>query len=333
MRRFTGSTRLVLVIGWVVTFPLALPGSRSAATQGQAGAAAELRVTLLGTGNPRPSLERFGPSTLVEAGKLRILVDAGRGAATRLFQIGQGRALSGVNVVLFTHLHSDHVVGFPDVWLTGWIFGREAPLDVYGPPGTAAMVDHLRQAFDFDITTRRDRDEHYAPAGVVVNATDVAPGIVLERDGVKATAFLVDHGPVAPAYGYRIDYAGHSVVISGDTRPVDSLVEAASGTDVLIHEVLSPEAERRLSKIPDPERTARVIAHHATPEGAGGVFARVRPRLAVYTHIVPSPAGPADIVPATRKIYRGRLVVGYDLMLVTIGRDVTVGRRETLPDR
>ena len=102
---------------------------------------------------------------------------------------------------------------------------------------------------------------------------------------------------------------------------------------MLIHEVLSPEAEHRLSRLADSAQTARVVAHHSTPEGAGGVFARVQPRLAVYTHIVPSPAGEADLVPATRKVYRGRLAVGYDLMLVTIGSDVTVGRRETRPDR
>jgi len=156
---------------------------------------------------------------------------------------------------------------------------------------------------------------------------------VFDRAGVKVTAFAVDHGPVAPAYGYRVDYAGHSVVISGDTRPSDALVRAAARTDVLVHEVISPEVERRMSRIPDPEQTARVIAHHTTPEEAGRIFARVEPRLAVYSHIVPSPAKPEDLLPPTRKTYQGRVVVGFDLMLITIGEEVTVGRREVLPDR
>lgn len=296
-------------------------------------AAAEIRVTLLGTGNPRPSIDRFGPSTLVEAGKVRLLVDAGRGASIRLFQVGGNELLAGIDVVLFTHLHSDHVVGFPDLWLTGWIFGRQKPLAVYGPAGTTAMMDHLRQAFSFDITTRRDRDEHYAPAGIELNVAELSGGVALERDGVKVTAFPVDHGPVAPAFGYRIDYAGRSVVISGDTRASDSLVQAAKGTDVLIHEVLSPEVERRLSKVANPEETARIIAHHITPEDAGRVFARVGPKLAVYSHIVPSPTRPEDLIPPTRRTYRGRLEVGYDLMLITIGPDVVISRRPVLPER
>jgi ribonuclease Z len=298
-----------------------------------APAAGPFRVTLLGTGNPRPSIDRFGPATLVEAGSLRLLVDVGRGASIRLFQVGGAALVSGVDAVAFTHLHSDHVVGYPDLWLTGWVFGRRAPLAVYGPAGTAAMVGHLREAFDFDVTTRRDRDERLPGAGVEVRASDVEPGVVFERDGVKLTAFAVDHGPVAPAYGYRIDYGGRSVVISGDTRPSDALIRAAKGTDVLVHEVLSPEVERRLSRMADPGQTARVIAHHATPEEAGRVFAAVGPRLAVYTHIVPSPTRPEDLVPATRRTYAGPLVVGADLMVITIGDRIGVGRAEPRPDR
>ncbi len=292
-----------------------------------------LQVTLLGTGNPRPSIDRFGPSTLIEAGKLRLLVDAGRGASIRLFQIGGSELLSGIDAVFLTHLHSDHIVGLPDLWLTGWIFGREKPLAVYGPAGTSAMMEHLREAFSFDITTRRDLDEHYPAAGIMANVTEVNNGSVFERDGVKVTAFPVDHGPVAPAYGYRIDYDGHSVVLSGDTRASDSLVRAARGTDVLIHEVLSPEVERRLSKVSDPAKTEQIIAHHATPEEAGRVFARVGPKLAVYSHIVPSPAREDELIPTTRKTYAGRLEVGYDLMQLTIGADVTISRRPTIPER
>ncbi|HYK87150.1 MAG TPA: MBL fold metallo-hydrolase [Acidobacteriota bacterium] len=306
---------------------------RLRATENSSDVEPRFRVTLLGTGNPRPSIDRFGPCTLIEAGKVRLLVDSGRGASIRLFQIGSSDLLARIDAVLLTHLHSDHVVGLPDLWLTGWIFGRQAPLAVYGPAGTSAMMDHLRQAFSFDITTRRDLDERYAAGGIEVKVTEVSAGVVLERDGAKVTAFSVDHGPVAPAYGYRIDFAGHSVVVSGDTRPSDSLILAAKGTDVLIHEVLSPEVERRLSKVADPEETARIIAHHCTPEEAGRVFTRVGPKLAVYNHIVPSPAQPDDLIPPTRKTYQGRLAVGYDLMLLTIGADVEISRHPTISER
>lgn len=309
-------------------------------------------MTLLGTGNPRPAPERSGPASLVEAGELRILVDAGRGAATRLFEIGQGSLVSAIDVVLLTHLHSDHVVGYPDLWLTGWIFGRSRPLELLGPPGTAAMQEGLEKAYTFDIHMRRDVDEKLPAAGIEVKARDVTPGIVFERGpaagsadpigavlsssgdlshaaahpSVRITAFAVDHGPVAPAYGYRIDFAGRSVVFSGDTRPSESLVAEAKGADVLVHEVLAPEVERRLSQVQDPAVTERIIAHHTTPEQAGRIFAAVAPRLAVYSHIVPSPTRAEDLVPATRRTYKGRLAVGEDLMTITIGKTIEIGR-------
>jgi ribonuclease Z len=191
-------------------------------------------VTLLGTGNPRPTTERSGPASLVEAGETKILVDAGRGATTRLFEIGQGRLVPPIDVVLLTHLHSDHVVGYPDLWLTGWIFGRARPSSSVGPPGTVAMQEALAKAYAFDIHMRRDVDERIPGAGIEASARDVAPASSSSaaalggpaeassapaQPSLRITAFAVDHGPVVPAYGYRIDFAGRSVVFSGDTRP------------------------------------------------------------------------------------------------------------------
>jgi ribonuclease Z len=291
-----------------------------------------LRITLLGTGNPRPSAERFGPCILLETGERKILIDAGRGSAIRLFQLGQGRLLRETTTILLTHLHSDHTVGLPDLWLTGWIFGRESPLRVYGPAGTAAMMEHLKRAYEADVHARRDVDEHFSPAGIEIEAHDVAPGVVLDQDGLKITAFAVDHRPLTPAYGYRIDYRGRAVVFSGDTRASENLIEHARGADVLVHEVISPDLERQRAQV-DPERAARVIAHHTTPEEAGRIFAQVKPRLAVYSHIVPSPATARDLIPGTRKNYKGPLVVGHDLMTITIDSRISVTTRKPIPDR
>jgi len=299
--------------------PLASPG-------------ASITVTLLGTGNPRPSADRFGPSILVEAGQERLLVDAGRGSTIRLFEIGTAPALSGITAVLLTHLHSDHVVGLPDLWLTGWMFGRKTPLQIYGPAGTREMADGLERAFAFDVRMRRDVDEHLPPGGVELQTTDVLPGSVcLDRNGVRVTAFAVDHGPVTPALGYRVDYAGRSVVLSGDTRYSETLIEAAHGVDLLVHEVLSPEVERRRGLV-DAAAMARIIAHHVTPDEAGRVFSAVAPRLAVYSHIVPSPTTAADLIAPTRRTYKGRLAVGYDLMEIRVGDTVSVRRRPVIRD-
>ncbi|MGE3889683.1 MAG: MBL fold metallo-hydrolase [Vicinamibacterales bacterium] len=306
----------------------ALGSSISSAQQ-----AGPLQVTLLGTGNPRPSMERFGQAILVEAGKQRILIDAGRGAAQRLFEIGAREALVGIDAVFFTHLHSDHVVGLPDVWLTSWVFGRSKALEVVGPPGTAEMSGHLERAYEWDITMRA-KDEGFPREGVRLAARNVQPGVAFERDGLRVTAFAVDHGGVtAPAYGYRIDYQGRSVAVSGDTVNFEPIVDHAKGVDVLVHEVISPEVEMRRAQVPDPDAEKRILAHHTSPEQVGSLFARIKPRLGVFSHIVPSPATAEDLVGPARRTYSGPLAVGYDLMTIVIGETVDVFPRRTLSDK
>jgi ribonuclease Z len=284
--------------------------------------AQDFKVTLLGTGNPRPVISRFGPSILVEAGREKLVFDCGRGATQRLSQLNI--SFSAITGLFLTHLHSDHTVGIPDFWLTGWVMGRTTPLPVWGPEGTKAMMEHLREAYVFDIHIRRDVDTKLPEAGVEVIAKDIEEGVVYNNGGVTVTAFLVDHGEIKPAFGYRVDYGGHSVTLSGDTRPSENLIKFAQGTDVLIHEVIDPEAFEKIGSTDTPEQRKKIIEHHTTPEQAGIVFTRVKPKLAVYSHIVP-PDVP-DVIPHTRKTYAGPLEVGEDLMSIEIGNKVEVHR-------
>jgi len=282
--------------------------------------AQDFSVTLLGTGNPRPTVQRFGPSILVQAGGKNLLFDCGRGASIRLNQL----RVDQVDALFLTHLHSDHTVGIPDLWLTSWVMGRKEPFRVWGPAGTRNMMRHLEQAYSFDVHMRRDVDEKFPAAGVQIEAHDVGPGMVYESNGLRVAAFLVDHGAVRPAFGYRIDYAGHSVVLSGDTRYSENLIRAAHGTDVLVHEVIDVEAYNALQNSYTPEEKAKVIAHHTTAEEAGKIFTKVAPKVAVYSHIVPSDA--PDLVGHTRKTYAGPLEVGEDLMTITIDSHPSVKR-------
>ena len=295
----------------------------------------ELKVTLLGTGSPTPLLERFGPSILVEAGPEKILIDCGRGASLRLWQLHI--PLGAVTAVFLTHLHSDHVVGIPDLWLTGWLpppFGhRTQAFQIWGPIGTKEMMANLQKAFAPDI---RFRMADGIPAkGIDITAHDVAQGIIYERDGIKVTAFEVDHATAKPAFGYRIDYQGRSVVLSGDTRPSENLVRFSKNVDVLIHEV----AWARPELLKKSQAARNIIGLHTTPEQAAAIFARVKPRLAVYSHIVLKPTAPAftepsdaDVLKLTRERYAGPLEMGQDLMTITIGNKVDV-RRSGLPSR
>ena len=289
----------------------------------ETGASSDFRVTLLGTGIPVPQPDRSGPATLVEAGGQKLLFDAGRGATVRLFQLHI--PLREVGPLFLTHFHSDHTVGIPDVWLSGWLGGpwarRATPFRVIGPAGTKDLMANLQRAYAADIKIRM-ADEKYPAEGVrVITDEYTVGGVVYDQDGVRVTAFEVDHGDlIKPAYGYRIDYKGRSVVISGDTRFNENVIKYGTGADVLIHEVAAVRPEM-LKEV----EVQRVMAHHTSPQDAGRVFRFAHPKLAVYTHLVllARPAVPAvtteELVAQTREVYAGPLVVGEDLMTFNVG--------------
>ena len=277
------------------------------------------RVTLLGTGAPPPRWDRCGPSTLVEVGAEKFIFDAGRGAMQRLHQLGI--PFSAITGMFLTHHHSDHVVGFPDLWLTGWIgrpWGqRKIPLRVWGPQGTTQMMEHLPQAFAVDI---RVRSRNYPPDGVKLQAEEIKEGIVYSDNGVTVSAFEVDHGgEELPAFGYRIDFDGCSAVLSGDTTFNRNLIEHSHGADLLVHEVTAAAGGAAESA----QQLKRIGANHTTPDQAGEVFSEVRPKLAVYNHLLLFGGAKAeDLIPLTRKNYSGPLIVGEDLLQINVGEEV-----------
>lgn len=280
------------------------------------------RVTLLGTGAPPPALNRFGPSTLVEVGDEKLIFDAGRGALQRLNQLRL--PFGDITGMFLTHHHSDHLVGFTDLWLTGWIgrpWGkRTVPLKVWGPEGTHQMIEHLPLAFATDI---RVRSHSYPAEGVKLESTEISEGVVFDKGGVRISAFKVDHGGEhLDAFGYRIDYGGRSAVLSGDTTFNENLIAHAQDANLLVHEVtygMGAGVERA--------NLERISRNHTLPEQAGEVFARTRPRLAVYTHILLfGDATAEDLIPATRPKYDGPLVVGEDLMQFEIGEEVRINQ-------
>lgn len=282
----------------------------------------EIIVTMLGTSAPRVSTVRFGPSTLVQAGGLNLLFDAGRGAATRLTQLGV--SLGNIEGVFITHFHSDHLNGFADLWMTGYLGphgGRSTPLNVYGPPGIMEITDGLLVAYLADRAIR-------GSGGLVVNEGTLietheysADGVVFENDGVRVTAFEVNHGElIKPAYGYRVDYAGRSVVISGDTKYNQNVIDYGRGVDLLIHEV-DITTDPALQNIRD---------NHTSPEEAGQIFTETAPKMAAYTHILRlggpeyPPPGLDELAARTRETYDGPLTIGEDLLRFHIGDQVTV---------
>ena len=322
----------------IVVSAAVLAGASSVVAQGSPLRADEqnMRVVLLGTqGGPTFNAQRLGISTLVLAGSERLLFDAGRGATTGMVRSGVNPV--DVTKVFLTHLHSDHVISLPELIVLPWAQGRIVALSVWGPSGTRSMMQKFQEALAFDIHVRRDVDEKIPAEGVQVVSTDITEGVVYVSGGVTVTAFLVDHGPVEPAFGYRVDYRGHSVVLSGDTKPSDNLVKFAAGVDVLIHEIGRFKQDPLLSGPPDDllpnsrqtRRQAMTIAmHHSDGVEVGAVLARVRPRLAVFSHYN---ADPQSTLLLVRRQYAGPVEFGEDAMTIDIGATIDVRRRVANP--
>jgi len=261
-----------------------------------------LHLILCGTGSPLPDPDRAGPCAAVIAGGKFFLFDVGPGSweNVQLWRLPRAK-LSGV---LLTHFHSDHIGDLGETVTQSWIAGRTEPLKIYGPPGVQGVVAGFQQAYAHDSDYRvAHHGEEFMPragSGAVADVVAVPEGDgtspVFDQDGVRITAFNVDHRPVVPAFGYRVDYNGRSVVISGDTAKSASLIKNAKGADLLVHEALAAHLIEQLIprlKALHQDRLAKlandVTQYHATPVQAAESAKEAGVRMLVLTHLVPPP--------------------------------------------
>jgi ribonuclease BN (tRNA processing enzyme) len=304
----------------VIRRALAIAG---AALLGGAALAAPLdaqptQLVVLGTGTPNADPERSGPALAVVRGTRSYLVDAGPGIVRRAAAASTRHALdalapSNLRVLFLTHLHSDHTVGLPDVIFSAWTLEREVPLEVYGPPGTKAMVDHLLAAYSADIRNRVDGLEPANDSGWRVNVHEITPGMVFDDGNVRVRAFAVPHGDWAVAFGYRFEAADRTIVISGDTRASEAVVQACNGCDLLVHEVYSADRWRTR---PEAWQRYHARAHTSTTELAA-LAGRARPGLLLLYHQLYWGTDDSGlIIEIERAGYMGRTVSARDLLIL-----------------
>ena len=301
-----------------------------------------LHVALCGTGSPFPDPTRAGPCTAIIAGDRLFVVDAGEGSARNMGYMGL--PLGKMEALLLTHFHSDHIDGLGPFMLQHWgMATATAPLPIYGPTGVDKVVDGFRAAYVLDYGYRvAHHSESVMPSGgsggkgmpfALPPAGQGDTVVVLDDKGLKITAFRVNHAPIEPAVGYRFDYKGRSVVITGDTKLTPSVAAAAQGADILVHEALQPT----LVKILESEFAGKnmgnlahvmqdILNYHTTPEEAAAQANAAQVKQLVYNHIVPPLpvkfAYPAFVGDAA-KFFGGPITVGEDGMLFTLPANST----------
>ena len=354
MKRIVGIGALLAAVGALLVRVPAVQDAlirrevarRLATTSQPPWADGALRVLLCGTASPMPHATRAKACVAVFAGDHFWIVDTGPGSWNRmgLWQI-DGKRVGGI---LLTHFHSDHIGDLGEFNLQTWVAGRPEPLAVYGGPGVERVVHGFSEAYalDNDYRTLHHGADTMVPAIGKMEAHTIAgpaagagPTVVLQDAGLTITAFAVDHTPIQPAYGYRFDYRGRSVVVSGDTVKTTGLIAAAKGADVLVHEA---QANHLVAMLRDAVTTANrprlakilgdIPSYHTTPVQAAEAANEAGVRLLVFYHLTPPP--PAWIV--EQAFVRGvsavrprDWVLGDDGTLVTLPPESTaveVGR-------
>jgi ribonuclease BN (tRNA processing enzyme) len=292
-----------------------LGAADAASGSGSTAGAESTRVVLLGTGTPNPDPERAGPAVAVVSGGRAYLFDCGTGIVRRAAAAARrgipALAAANLGIVFLTHLHSDHTLGLADLLLTPWVMERRTPLEVYGPPGTRALVDRLLEAYADDVRIRLEGLEPDKHDGWRAVVHEIAPGVAYRDRHVTVKAFAVPHANYEPgrALGYRIETADRAIVISGDTRPSDAVVEHCAGCDVLVHEVYSARGFR--NRTPEWQRY-HADAHTSTDELAA-LASRARPNLLVLYHQLFMGTAEDSLVQEVRRGYPGAVVSGGDL--------------------
>ncbi len=274
----------------------------------------DVRITLLGTGSPIPDPRRAGPSTLVTADGLTVLVDCGRGVLMRLAAAGSLPPF--LDAMLITHLHSDHISDLGDVITTRWVMSPgPLPFIIYGPVGTAEVVRLTLASLNPDVGYRIDHhaDLHSGPA---VEVSEVSAGDTFTVGSASVRVGATDHRPVEPTIAFRIEVGDTSAVLGGDGVPCAGLDELCRGADAYVQTVIRED----LVRLVPSARLQDILDYHSTVQQAAQTAASAGVGTLVLTHYVPAlqPGQEDEWRALAAAHFAGPIVLGDDLTFVEI---------------
>lgn len=275
-----------------------------------------MELTLLGTGCPSVDYKRFGPSNLVTSKKAKILIDCGSGITQRLHELEVSSA--EIDVLLFTHLHSDHAVDLYQLIISSWHSYRIKPWKIYGPKGTKKFVKKIMDAWSEE---RKLRINYEARASAKAFDIDVIEfkslGNIKIKD-INVKYFEVDHKPVKYAYGFCFTNKNKKLTISGDTKPCENLMKYAQKSDVLLHEVFIEGEIKEINKMRTKKTLHNVQSYHTTSSEVGKVAFIAQVKNLVLTHFVPTRFNKGNLKKVIKKDFGKNPIIGEDLMTIKI---------------
>ena len=284
-----------------------------------------IKVTILASGTPRVNIDRFSQSILIEHKNDKFLFDAGRGALLRL---NQSRILPNeIENIFFTHLHSDHILGFSDILMTGWVYHRQKPLNIFGPPGTINFVDSTIRSFEEDIKVRSLPPESLNVENLKSNIEIIYDDFTYNKNGLTIETFAVKHEPFTYAFGFKIFNSKYCMVISGDTTYSEQVIEKTKNCDLLIHEI-AHASEHTLEKYP---KAKGVISYHTDASQVSKIINTVKPRLTILNHVL-SLDGSSDeqILNEIKKNTKHKVLIAKDLMTIDLKDEIYIYKQKNL---
>jgi len=273
-----------------------------------------INFTFLGTGTPRPNIDKLGPSILIKNSNHEILLDVGRGTSIRLNQIGNN--FSKVNNVYISHLHYDHIIGLADFWLTSNLWQKKENINIYGPKGIKKLCQNITNSYTEDINYRYEKNNY---SKLNCNSYDNL-GMTVKHGKINVEFFKNSHGHIEESYGFKVRFKNKSVVYSGDTSYSQNVIDAAKGCDILIHEVIA--SSKKLYDNNDKLR--KVFKTHTDINQLIKILNITNPKLTILNHALLFGISESKVLNKIKKEYNGDIIFAKDLMSVDLGNEISI---------
>ena len=272
-----------------------------------------VNFTFLGTGTPRPDINKLGPSILVAYKNEEILLDIGRGTTVRLAQVGNN--FSSINNIYISHMHFDHLIGLPDFWLVSNLWQKKTNTNIFGPKGIQEFCNNVTRSYKDDLGYRYNKKEVSQ-----INCYEFGNNNFSSEGFIKVQSFKNSHGHIENSYGLIVTVNGKTIVYSGDTSYSDNVIKSCKQCDILIHEVIA--VSNMLYK--SNKKLRDVVYTHTNVKQLIKVLNSTKPKLTILNHALLFGISEQQVISEIQESYSGDVIFAYDLLSVDVGKEINI---------